>query len=355
MQSLDNLKVIGLMSGTSLDGLDLAYCHFTKTISGWRFSIECTETCNYPSEWNALLSADYKEDNQTRLKDIDSKYGQFLGKKCVEFIKKNDLTPDLISSHGHTIFHQPDKGLTLQIGSGREIAQETHIQTINDFRTQDVELGGQGAPLVPIGDLLLFAEYQQCLNLGGFANISSKTDFDIAAFDICPVNIVLNDIALSLGQPFDESGHFAKSGRVISELFDQLNKLDYYQASPPKSLGKEWVEKHVHPIIAPYRHNPIDLIATFSEHVAFQIGLNLQNDTKTLVTGGGAYNSWLIHRIQKLAPRAQLVIPESKLIEYKEALIFAFLGVLKLNEINNCLSSVTGARKDHCSGVIWLP
>ena len=258
---------------------------------------------------------------------------------------------DIISSHGHTIFHQPDKAFTFQLGSGATIASTTNITTISDFRTLDVALGGQGAPLVPIGDKLLFHEYDYCLNLGGFANISFDVNNLRIAFDICPVNLVLNDLASQKNRSFDKDGEIGASGKINPSLLNSLNSLDYYSQKWPKSLGREWVEKNIYSLFTDPVLSIEDRAATFYEHVAYQLSEVLGFSGRILLTGGGAKNKFLVKKLMEKTP-CQIVKPENQLIDFKEALIFAFLGVLRFNGQINCLSSVTGADIDNIGGVI---
>lgn len=338
------------MSGTSLDGIDLAHLTFQKT-DKWHFQLEKSTTIPYPKSWKNKLQSLASQDSYT-IQKTNLSYGAYLGKHIHNFIHKNQLKVDFIASHGHTIFHQPENGYTLQIGDGQTIANSSKQTVICDFRSLDVSLGGQGAPLVPIGDQLLFSDYDYCLNLGGFSNISFLKEGKRIAFDIGPVNIVLNDLAQKLGKPYDKDGAFAQSGRCIPKLLEQLNSLDYYKQNPPKSLGKEWVEQHINPILEKYP-NITDLLHTFSEHAAIQIGKTLQKG-ECLITGGGTFNAFLIERIG-FHSKSQLHIPHKDIINYKEALIFAFLGVLRHRNETNCLSSVTGAKRDSSSGLIFKP
>jgi len=280
-------------------------------------------------------------------------YGKYIGQQVLNFIEANKFKPDFIASHGHTIFHKPDEQLTLQIGDGNTIAAITGYPVVFDFRSLDVSLGGQGAPLVPIGDKLLFGEYDFCLNLGGFANISFEKNNQRMAFDICPVNFVLNHLAEKEHKSFDTDGELAKSGKVNPELLNELNLLAYYKLSSPKSLGREWVEEKVFPLLEKYNLSNIDLISTFTEHVAIQIARVIKNEkgNSLIITGGGAYNKYLIDRI-KHHSNIRVLIPEALLVEYKEALVFAFLGLLRLRGEVNCLSSVTGASRDSSTGVL---
>ncbi|GGG53622.1 anhydro-N-acetylmuramic acid kinase [Epilithonimonas arachidiradicis] len=342
---------IGLMSGTSLDGLDICYAKFTRKESTWNFEILKCNTLPYSSELeNILRNAIYLSSEE--LLKLNSEYGFYLGDQVSEFISKHHISElDLIASHGHTVFHQPQKLFTLQIGDGRAIKSKINKTVIYDFRSQDVILGGNAAPLVPIGDELLFSEFDACLNLGGFSNISLNRDGERIAFDICPVNILLNDFALQLGKKYDENGDLAKAGMVDERLLDELNQLSFYSEKHPKSLGVEWINNNIQPLIQNQKVE--DLLATFTEHSAFQIAkiLDEYEIQNVLITGGGAYNSYLIEKI-KAKTKTEIHIPEKEIIEYKEALIFAFMGVLRSLGLNNILSSATGSSGDHSSGLI---
>ena len=337
-------RVLGVMSGTSLDGIDLAICTFTKK-GNWEFKIEKQATIKYSDYWKNRLENLHTK-NKKIITTTDVEYGAFLGKKIIAFLDNEKV--DFIASHGHTIFHQPENKYTLQIGDGKTIAKTTGITTINDFRILDVSLGGQGAPLVPIGDLHLFPNYKYCINLGGFANISIKKEREITAFDICPVNIVLNQVCKELNIEYDNNGDIAKKGKLIPALLQQLNKLSFYKKSPPKSLGREWVEKHINPLIK--NQKPEDALHTFCEHIAMQIGIFIKNES-ALVTGGGAFNSYLMERI-KHHSLSEIITPSNTIINFKEALLFGFLGILKIRNEVNCLQSVTGSDRDNCGGVI---
>ena len=344
----ETYNVIGVMSGTSLDGIDLAHIHFSVSEDKWNFTILETETVSYDDLWlNKLkVAVDFSEHE---LAILNKDYTVLLASIIKPFIEKHDLKNlDAVCSHGHTILHQPQNGFTLQIGNLPEIAQILNQTVVCDFRVQDVELGGQGAPLVPIGDRILFAEYDYCLNLGGFSNVSFEQN------DISPVNTVLNFYANQLGFDYDDKGEISKSGQLNFALLKELNQLEYYQKSFPKSLGFEFVKTIVLPLMESYQIPTEDKMHTFTEHIAVQTSIALPNKSgKLLVTGGGAYNNFLIERIQFHVPELTIVIPNAKMLEYKEALIFALLGVLKLRNEINVLSSVSGAKHDHSSGIIY--
>jgi len=342
--------IIGLMSGTSLDGLDMIYVRFNMhDLSD--FKILATETVVYNKAcYNKFKNAF----NMTagELAKLDARYGIFLGEQINNFITKHHIKQvHLIASHGQTVFHCPELGYTTQIGSGAHINAVTGIITISDFRTQDVALGGQGAPLVPIGDQWLFRQYDYCLNIGGFANISFEKNGKRLAYDICPANIVLNHYARKAGVSYDDKGKLAATGNMDKDLLDKLNKLEFYQTDKPKSLGWEFVTGTVLPLIDRHQLSIPAILKTFVEHIAIQIGLKTGKGS-LLITGGGAFNDYLIDRI-KHHSKAEIIIPDTEIIEYKEALIFALLGLLKIENRINVLSSVTGSRTDHSSGVIY--
>ena len=341
---------IGLMSGTSLDGLDICYAKF-QNIATWEFEILKTETIPYSIKWknrlqNAILLS--AED----LLALDKEYGFYLGEKTQEFISKNNITDlDFIASHGHTVFHQPQRKFTLQIGDGRAIKLTTKKPVIYDFRSQDVLMGGNGAPLVPIGDELLFSQYDACLNLGGFSNISLQKNHQRIAFDISPVNVVLNYFAEKLGKNYDENGDFARNGAINFKILEELNALTFYQKSAPKSLGVEFVNSEIFPLLKD--EIPENIIATFTEHIAEQIAKVFNdNQLKTvLVTGGGTFNTYLLEKIRGKS-QTELIVPDENIINFKEALIFAFMGVLRLRNEINVLCSATGSSENHCSGIL---
>ena len=340
------------MSGTSLDGVDLAEISFSEENGKISFEIGKAQTVPYSKEWVFKLKNGINC-SEKELKVLNSEYTVLLGNIIKTFIKENQIKNiDAVASHGHTILHQPQNGLTLQIGNLPKIAQITNQKVVCDFRVQDVTLGGQGAPLVPIGDRLLFSEYDYCLNLGGFSNISFAESGERIAYDISPVNTVLNFYANKSGFDFDDKGQLSKNGVFNKELFDELNSLEFYQKKYPKSLGFEFVQETIFPITENYETG--EVLRTFTEHIAFQISENIRHKkSKLLITGGGAYNDFLTRRIRHYLSETEIVIPDKKTIEYKEALIFALLGYLKLQNRINVLSSVTGAVRNHSSGVVY--
>ena len=339
------------MSGTSLDGLDICYASFEKSSNGWNFEILQAETYKYSKIWEEKLRTSFSI-SAPELMELHSEYGFYLGKEVATFIDENKISKvDIIASHGHTIFHQPNKKYTTQIGDGRAIKLLNKFQVAYDFRSQDVLMGGNGAPLVPIGDSLLFSEFDACLNLGGFSNISFNRNERRLAFDICPVNIVLNKFAEDLGKKYDENGNIAKSGIVDTEVLEKLNNLDFYTLQPPKSLGVEWVNELVFPLLE--RISTEDALATFTHHAAEKIA-EIANQfalKNILATGGGVYNEFLISLVKEKTS-TEIVVPEKSIIDFKEALIFAFMGVLRINNEINVLSSATGSFEDHCSGLL---
>ena len=347
---------IGVMSGTSLDGIDLAWCHFTREEDGrWGYAIEHAVTFPYSDDFRErLANAPYL--SALEYVKLNNDVAEVMAEGINEWLGDGPR-PDYIASHGHTVFHQPDIGLTTQIGNGAVIAARTGVTTVCDFRTTDVALGGQGAPLVPIGDELLFGEFDTCLNLGGIANISYNTDDQRIAYDISPCNMALNKLANRTGLPYDKDGQLSRNGQLIPELLAALNGLGYYRQPAPKSLGKEWYESVFHPVLEPFmeKHPLADVARTVVEHIAVQIAANVPVGAQTmLVTGGGAHHAFLIQQIRHQRDTLDVIVPDDLIIDYKEALIFAFLGLLRLHGENNCLRSVTGARKDCCGGAVYL-
>ncbi|MDP3558324.1 MAG: anhydro-N-acetylmuramic acid kinase [Bacteroidota bacterium] len=349
----NKMHVIGIMSGTSLDGLDIALCQFDINNDSYNYSIKKAVTINYSQEWAKLLK-DIKNASAEDYFKLNSLYGKFIGEKINEFLKGTDLIPDAIASHGHTIFHQPKLGFSTQIGCGATIAATTRITTVCDFRSLDVANGGQGAPLVPIGDKLLFSEYEACLNIGGIANISfNDKGGNRIAYDICEANMLLNYLSEKIGQAYDRGGELAKTGKINNELLNKLNSQKYYSQKGAKSIGREWFEQIILPLIENSGIEIKDLLATTTEHVAQIIANDLVNKKNVLVTGGGAFNSFLIESI-KSKTSCEIIIPDAETINFKEALIFAFLGYLRLNKKINTLSSVTGAKSDSIGGAVYL-
>jgi anhydro-N-acetylmuramic acid kinase len=345
------VRIIGLMSGTSLDGLDMCYVEFNYNEGCWSYKIIKAEDEEYPLEIKNKL-ANAQTMSALEYAQFNSDYGLYLGRRVKSFIDKYNLKPDYIASHGHTIFHQPAKRFTAQIGSGAGIAAESGVNTICDFRTTDVALYGQGAPLVPVGDRNLFAEFDYCLNMGGFSNISFNSLEERIAYDISPVNYVLNHYTRKVGLEYDKDGEIARTGKINSDLLEKLNSLDFYKIKGPKSLGREWVEEVVIPLIDSYSLGLEDRLATFCEHIAMVTSSHIKSG-KVLLTGGGAFNKFLVERMSANAPQCEYFVPDSMTVNFKEALIFAFLGALYVHNIPNCLKSVTGAKYDNIGGALY--
>jgi anhydro-N-acetylmuramic acid kinase len=350
----EKLIGIGLMSGTSLDGLDIVASEFFFIDDVVSFNILKTKTIIYNQEWSDRLSRAMKLSGN-ELMQLNADFGKFSAKMVKDFLTEWKILPDFISSHGHTVFHQPQNGFSTQIGCGAVIAAETGITTVCDFRSTDVALGGQGAPLVPIGDELLFSDYDACLNIGGIANISFNKNGKRIAFDVCAANMLLNFLANKSGKKMDEGGVIASGGNIQAVLLQNLNMNPYFKIKEKKSLGKEWVDEHMIRKIEMSNASVQDKLRTCSEHIAQKIAeVIIQNRLKkTLITGGGAYNSFLIERIRSLT-REEIIVPENHIVEFKEALIFALLGALRLKNKVNVLNSVTGAKRDSCSGTVYL-
>jgi anhydro-N-acetylmuramic acid kinase len=342
------------MSGTSLDGLDMAACRFTFD-HRWNFEVLKVNHISYSHKWVHRLS-NISELTPLEFVFLHNEYGKFAGKQIAEFSADLPEKPLLIASHGHTIFHQPDMQLTFQIGNGAFIAAATGIQTVCDFRSLDVALDGQGAPLVPVGDELLFDDYEFCLNLGGIANVSFREEGQRKAFDICPSNMAFNHFTKAMGYEYDLNGDMGRLGNVQPELLKLLNSLDYYQQEGPKSLGREWFETDFLPLIYSFQLGTEDILRTLYEHVSDQLSMAIEQHPKgqILITGGGAHNVFLIELFSEKT-KHKTIVPSEQIIDFKEAIIFAFLGVLRYRNQINCLQSVTGADHDHSGGVIYLP
>ncbi len=344
--------VLGIMSGTSLDGIDLALCRFSEENKKYSYYILHAETVPLPEKWITILRNPFGL-SAPDLARLNLEFGTILGDMAKSFLEGKQEKADLIASHGHTLFHEPENGFTFQLGHGAAIAHASGIDTVSDFRAGDVAIGGQGAPLVPVGDEWLFGDFGGCLNLGGFANISMKNEQGIRiGFDIVPCNFVLNHLAGRLRLPYDEGGKLAEGGKELQELSATLNNLPFFQLEPPKSLGAEWVEKNILPLLD--QENPSDLLHTFTKHVARQLAntINTFELKNVLITGGGAKNDFLIRKLREQTA-SEIVIPDRLTVDFKEALIFAFLGYLRMKEKNNILASVTGARRDSCAGAFY--
>ena len=364
-------RVIGLMSGSSLDGLDMAFVEFEEKAGIWSYNLRAAHCVVYPDDWIRRLQ------NATNLNaheylNLHVDYGHWLGARVNEFIHQHQLEyqVQLISSHGHTTFHSPALKLTAQLGDGAAIAAETGVPVITDLRSMDVANGGQGAPVVPIGEKLLWSDYDLFLNLGGIANLTAGASVsntgEWLAFDVCPANRVLNMLAARVGKLYDENGELAADGKLVPELFTNLNALDYYGKPYPKSLANEFGTGIVFPLVTNYDMSTEDTLFTYCEHIAEQVAISVRNvtdkekrmakKTRMLMTGGGAFNLHLAKRISEkmTALGVETSIPETELISYKEALVMALMGVLRWRDEINTMASVTGAIKDSVNGAIWM-
>ena len=363
------MQLVGLMSGTSLDGLDVAVCDFAEDENAFgstryevvlygnrvHCGVRMARTLPYSEEWRSRLMG-LMSTSAFDYALADVQLAQYWGEGVCQLLSEQHIRPDYVASHGHTVFHRPDLGLTTQIGNADVLAAVLGCPVVYGFRTLDVALGGQGAPLVPIGDRLLFAEYDGCLNLGGIANISFEeaSSGRRVAFDICPCNMAMNELAAHVGRAYDAGGALAQQGAVSEPLLRQLNELPFYDEQPPKSLGREWYERAFQPVVTGGALLTVDALATVVEHVAIQVGkvVGRAGLRSLLVTGGGAHNAFLVSRLQQHCPRCQVVVPSPVVVDYKEAIIFALLAFLRISGRRNVLSSVTGARADSCSGSI---
>lgn len=356
-------KVIGLMSGSSLDGLDIVYTEIQESSGKWTFNIQQSACLEYPGHWiEKLANAIHLSAHNYQL--LHTAYGDYLGEKVNEFIEAHQLhhKVNLIASHGHTTFHVPAKKMTHQLGDGAAIAAKTRLPVVSDLRALDVAFGGQGAPIVPLGEKLLFPEYQSFLNIGGIANISIRNENSLIAFDVCAANRVLNMLVSEKNLSFDEGGWIAASGKLNTDLLLELNGLDYYTSAYPKSLANSFGTDTVYPLIKTFSLSTEEALNTYTEHIAFQIKNALKpfssQDTqqKMMITGGGAFNTFLVNRISAHLKEInfEVELPSKQVINYKEALIMALLGVLRWREQYTVLASVTGASVNSIGGALWL-
>ncbi|MCG8582880.1 MAG: anhydro-N-acetylmuramic acid kinase [Bacteroidales bacterium] len=345
---------VGLMSGTSLDGLDMVLCRLENHNHQWNYRIEKSVTIDYSPEWKRQLKQSVDLSGKQLLL-LHRRYGEWLGERVKEFLAKETVQPDLVASHGHTVFHEPENNFNFQLGDATMVAAKTGITTVSDFRSLDICLNGQGAPLVPIGDQLLFSEYDACVNIGGFVNVSCDIDGIRKAWDICPANFIINRLVDTIGLSMDKDGALGEQGHVIQPLLDELNALPYYQQQAPKSLAQEWVDHSFRPIVDKFTAHALpDVLRTCYEHFALVISKELNryiNIGKVLFTGGGVYNVFLMKLIKQHC-EAELVIPDKQIVDYKEALVFAFLGVLRLRGEDNCIKTVTGADQSSSAGIV---
>jgi anhydro-N-acetylmuramic acid kinase len=357
---MKKFHLLGLMSGTSLDGLDMALCTFETRGGQWTYKVVQTGFREYRAQTRKQLQEAIRYP-AVELLALHREYGAWLGKEAADFLKGTPVKPDAIATHGHTIHHRPDLGFTFQLGCPQQVALGSGLPAIGDFRSLDIALGGQGAPLVPVGDRLLFGQYRFCLNLGGICNVSFEVEGERLAFDIGIANMLLNHLCIPLGLDFDRDGALARIGKPNLPLLHALDGLPYYQKPFPKSTGYEWFRESILPLLDRYPDTPENQLHTAVLHIARKIGEELKrlgggSRGEVLVTGGGAYNAYLLEVLQgELGEGLTLVVPEPTLVSFKEALVFAFLGALRLEGQTNVLASVTGARRDSCSGVVYLP
>ena len=344
-------QAIGVMSGSSLDGIDLAWCEFVEENGRWEYSIREARTIQHTAQMRQRLTG-VMHGSALDLARLHRDLGIVIGEECGELLQGEKV--DVIASHGHTIFHNPDEGLTAQVGCGAQIAALSGTNTVTDFRTMDVALGGQGAPLVPLGEELLFPQHMVFLNIGGICNIALHHTDRIMGYDVCIGNQALNYLAEEAGERYDAEGTIARSGVLNGALLQSLNALPFRERAAPRSLGRDWFNENVLPLIKDPSTPLPDRMRTVVEHIAMQLATALKDsNSNCLVTGGGAYNTFLMDRIRAHSG-VYLDIPGPSVVEFKEALIFALLGVLRLREESTALASVTGAKRDSVGGAVYL-
>jgi anhydro-N-acetylmuramic acid kinase len=355
-------KVIGIMSGSSLDGMDIVFAGLQEQGGYWQYEIKHSACIPYDKRWYQKLQQAVTLSAKDYLL-LHTSYGEFTGQKINEFIDENNLhhQVNLICSHGHTTFHLPGKKMTHQLGDGAAIAAATKLPVVSNLRSMDMAFGGQGAPIVPLGEKLLFNQYNYFLNIGGIANISAHTPDEVIAFDVCAANRVLNMLAERINLAYDDKGIMSSRGRINEDVLDKLNALAYYTFPAPKSLANSFGTDMIYPLLTSSDMNIEDCLRTYAEHISVQIKNSLAAFKKDAVqqlfiTGGGAFNTFLIKRLQKNLEEInfEIIIPADKVIKYKEALIMALLGVLRWRGQYTVLSSVTGASRNSIGGALWL-
>lgn len=359
------LNIIGLMSGSSLDGLDIAHCTFVFDedfrLNHWQ--INAAICASFLPAWTERLRA-LPNGTALDLAKCHADFGHYAGSLVRDFLKEHPQLPptDYIASHGHTVFHVPSEKFTTQIGDGAAIAAVTNLPVIADFRTMDVALAGQGAPVAPIADRDLFPGHDFYLNLGGIANISAfhrnQADGPIVAFDICACNAPMNALTQTIGLEYDENGALAAKGSCVPTLEAMLDADDYFGKPAPKSLANQWVIEHATSPLLAFDASVEDRLATMVAHTSKQIALSVERlrqreKLSVLVTGGGAFNTFLISELRKRLPQDSIVVPDTMAVKFKEAALMAYMGALRVLKQPNVMKSVTGATRDSIGGCIY--
>ncbi len=354
------------MSGSSLDGLDIAFCTFTikalPTFEVVNWKINASNTVAYSKAWQKKLM-ELPQSSALDFVETHAKFGHYLGQLVQQFLSEHALTPDLIVSHGHTIFHYPERQFTVQIGDGAAIASITGYPVVSDVRAMDVSSGGQGAPIAPIADRYLLSEFDFCLNTGGIFNITYQSDKHSVALDITGANQILNTLANEMDLPYDASGAIARTGTVNITLLEQSNTFDYFLEEYPKSLDNQWVRENLTQLFKNFDAAVSDRLRTACEHIVFQTRQSVQQIFekeklpkdrvyKMIVTGGGAFNTFLMELLVEGLPEIQVVLPDKEMIENKEALLMALMGVMRIESVPNCIHTVTGAVRSVIGGVV---
>lgn len=349
------MRVAGLISGTSVDGIDVAVLDIDNGIH-----VISTVTVPYPTEVRAAILS---VSNAATHTGVIARLNFLLGELFAEALQKTGVpltTIELIGSHGQTIFHEGEPveflgrkiASTLQVGEAAVIAERTGIETIADFRPSDMAAGGKGAPLVPFLDYQLFRHSERAriaLNIGGIANITvlpaGANPEDVVAFDTGPGNMLMDAIA----PPFDRDGARARAGHVNATLLDRLLAHEYYRREPPKSCGREQYGAEF------IRESGID-ITTATELTARTIAMAIESYPKTrevIVSGGGAHNGYLMERLAALLKARVTTTAEFGIgVDSKEAILFALLAYQTHQGRAGNLASATGARKPMILGKI---
>jgi len=344
--------IAGVMSGSSLDGLDIAIVHFSPN-SDWQ--LLWSYDIPYTPEWVSRLK-NYHLLSSTEYVSLKFDFSRYIGELVGDALGDYSGNVDYVSFHGHTLLHLPEKGITEQIGNGGVLAAILNIPTITDFRTQDVTKGGVGTPLAPLVELNLFKGHDYYLNLGGIANITKLIDAaKLMAYDVCPCNQVLNYFSNQMGKDYDEGGEIARSGTINKNLIDYLNSIPYFDQNPPKSLDNNWIMNEVIPNFPAGKIE--DTLHTFCNWVAECIANEVEESkaSSLMVSGGGAHNTYFMECLtSRLSSKnCELHLPSKEIIDFKEAILMSLMAYKYINGESNVLCSVTGASSDSIGGALY--
>lgn len=341
---------VGLMSGSSLDGIDLALVSFVLDANNDLVNWHIIDTALVPfdNKWNKRLTT-YQGLSVDDYFLLESDFSLLLGEHIKKVVAHHDIKA--VGVHGHTLAHIPEKNISIQLGNGGLIASIAEVDVVTDFRIQDIGAGGQGAPIVPAVERALFPDYKYFLNLGGIVNVSNHSDHQhVTAFDIGPCNQLLNHLSSRLNLPYDNDGAIARTGTFHPDVMEAVLRLPYFNKTGAKSLSNQWIQDSVLPMFDKLR--PADALRTAVELIATTIAQALNGPGRVLITGGGAHNTYLIERLRKNIGDKPIVLhlPEKQLIDFKEALLMAYMAYSRVYHKKNVFKSVTGADDDYVTG-----